>query len=211
MTNTVETEERIFDAALVVFASKGRDGARMQEIADQAGINKAMLHYYFRSKDRLYEAVFGYVMKRFMQAFAQETRGATTFAEFLRGFIDSYIDALHANPDVFRLMVNENLSGGQALGTHIGRFKQAQEGAPQLFVRKIEAAVERGDIRAVDPWHTILTVISSCIFFFVSRPTVELIHPDAQDWDAFVKARKQHIFDLIYHGLQPAGPHDTPS
>ena len=51
------TEEQIFDAALTIFSRKGKDGARMQEIAEEAGMNKALLHYYFRSKDRLYEAV----------------------------------------------------------------------------------------------------------------------------------------------------------
>ena len=63
-----ETENSIFEAALDVFSRKGKDGARMQEIADAAGINKAMLHYYFRSKDLLYESVFGHVARHFFSA-----------------------------------------------------------------------------------------------------------------------------------------------
>ena len=53
-----QTEERIFDAATDVFTEKGMDGARMQDIANHAGINKSLLHYYYRSKDRLFDAVF---------------------------------------------------------------------------------------------------------------------------------------------------------
>lgn len=52
------TEQRIFDAAHEIFVQKGLDGAKMQEIADKAGINKALLHYYFRDKQRLFEGVF---------------------------------------------------------------------------------------------------------------------------------------------------------
>ena len=53
-----QTEERIFEAATDVFLDKGMDGARMQDIANHAGINKALLHYYFRTKDHLFNAVF---------------------------------------------------------------------------------------------------------------------------------------------------------
>ena len=56
--NDKQTEEKIFDAATDVFVEKGMDGARMQDIANHAGINKALLHYYFRTKDQLFNAVF---------------------------------------------------------------------------------------------------------------------------------------------------------
>ena len=59
-----KTEEKILDAAMEVFIQKGKAGARMQEIADEAGINKALLHYYYRSKDKLFESVFGVVVKK---------------------------------------------------------------------------------------------------------------------------------------------------
>ena len=61
-----ETEKKIFLAALEVFGREGRNGARMQQIADLAGINKALVHYYFRSKDKLYEEVLSYVVDHFL-------------------------------------------------------------------------------------------------------------------------------------------------
>jgi hypothetical protein len=64
--------------------------------------------------------------------------------------------------------------------------------------------VDAGEIRAVDPHHTVLSVVSTCLFFFVARPTVQIMHPAAEgDWDAFVESRKNHLFDLIYYGLAP--------
>jgi len=110
-----ETEERIFEAALTVFARKGKDGARMQEIADEAAINKAMLHYYFRSKDQLYEAVFDYVFRRFMESFSAALQETATFEEMLRLFISAYIDKVRSNRRAVRLMVNEQLAGGGVL------------------------------------------------------------------------------------------------
>jgi len=61
MVKEQNTEDRIVDAAKTVFINKGMDGARMQEIANEAGINKALLHYYFRTKNKLFEKVFSLV------------------------------------------------------------------------------------------------------------------------------------------------------
>jgi len=200
-----DTERQIFDAALQEFARKGKDGARMQAIADRADINKAMLHYYFRSKDQLYEQVFGFTMRRFMAAFGESLGAAPTFRETLRVFIDGYVDFIRDNRAVMQLMVSENLAGGSALGRHLRRMQEAERALPpRILVERIEAAVNAGEIRPVDPHHTVLSVISTCLFFFVTEPTVRVIHPAARaDWSAFVDARKEHLFDLIYHGLAP--------
>lgn len=199
-----DTEERIFEAALTVFAQKGKDGARMQEIADVAGINKAMLHYYFRIKDQLYEKVFGYVMRRFLSSFTETIQEAESFEAMLRMFINDYIDFIRGHQRVMRLMVNEMLAGGEAISRHVEIFFKSEDAPPQLFIRRIQAAIDSGEIRPVDPAQTLLTVVSGCIFFFIATPMVRILAPAASaDEDAFIEQRKAHLFDLIYHGLQP--------
>jgi len=199
-----ESERAIFDAALHVFACEGRRGARMQEIADAAGINKAMLHYYFRDKETLYEEVFGFTMRRFLASFGTSLKEAPTFEDTLRTFIDGYVDFVRSNEDAMRLMVNENLTGGSLLGKHLREATKAGDAPPKILVETIASAAEAGEIRPVDPVHTVFSVISVCLFFFVAQPTVEIMHPPAdEDWDAFVEARKDHLFGLIYHGLAP--------
>ncbi len=197
-----ETEERIFKAALEVFAMKGKDGARMQEIADLAGINKAMLHYYFRSKDKLYEAVFEYVFKRFAVREIQATLdSANSYKDALRAFINGFIDAHLDDMAVVRLMVNENLAGGTTMGAIMSRTHH-DDSPPSRFVKQTIEAIERGEIRPVDPYHMLLTIISSCIFFLIWAPTIKIKYPPASDdWDTFVAARKQHIFEMLYYGL----------
>jgi AcrR family transcriptional regulator len=66
MDKDLTTEQKILEAARKIFLAKGLDGARMQDIADEAGINKAMLHYYFRSKDKLFEKIFAEVAGHFL-------------------------------------------------------------------------------------------------------------------------------------------------
>ena len=198
----VDTEERIIMAALTVFARKGKDGARMQEIANEAGINKAMLHYYFRSKDKLYEAVFRHVFNRFSTQHATAVKESPTFAKTLRLFINGFIDSIKEKPDIVRLMVNENLSGGTALGNLIVE-RQHEKAPPSILKKKLIEAIENGEIRPVDPDHTLLTVLSSCLFFFIWAPTIHIKIPKSKDWDAFIESRKEHIFDLVYNGLQP--------
>lgn len=204
-TSYTETEERIFDAAIQVFARKGKGGARMQEIADAAQINKAMLHYYFRSKDKLYDAVFAFALHRFLDSFAERLQEEAPFEEWLRWFIDGYIDHIGTNLDLMRVMVSENLNGGGAFGTHLRRLvDEGMVSPPRLFMLKVAEAGAQGHIRPMDPFNVLLSTISCCLFFFIMRPTVSRMNPAAEaDWDAFVEARKQHVFDLMYHGLKP--------
>ncbi|HHP7238442.1 TetR/AcrR family transcriptional regulator [Longibacter sp.] len=198
-----ETEQQIFDAALAEFARKGKDGARMQSIADAAGINKAMLHYYFRGKDQLYADVFRHTMQRFMDSFGASLTEAPTFAKTLRAFIEGYVSFVRDNELCVRLIVSENLAGGTLVAENVRRMKTTEGAPPRVMVDRIRAAVEDGDIRPVDPDHTILSIVSTCIFFFAMRPTVEVLHEDAGNWDAFVTSRTEHIFELIYRGLAP--------
>jgi TetR/AcrR family transcriptional regulator len=202
-TTAPDTERQIFDAALEVFSRKGKDGARMQEIADAAGINRALLHYYFRTKQQLYETCFGHCFERFMQTFGQWLSDTDSFADTLRAFIDGYIDFVREHRQVMRLMLNENLSGGTLLGEHLEAAFQT-EGFPQRIMEdRIREAVARAEIRGVDPKQTLLTIVSACLFFFVTRPTVTYLNPlAAEDFDAFVEERRRHIFDILYYGLR---------
>ena len=197
-----DTEERIVEAALSVFAAKGKDGARMQEIADAAGINKAMLHYYFRSKERLYEAVFKGVFQQFSVKHSAAVKEGSTFAYTLQAFIDGFIQAIQTNPDVVRLMVNENLAGGDAIGRII-TARSHDNAPPSILKLKLVEAIQQGEIRDVDPDHTLLSILSCCLFFFIWEPTIRVKLPESNNWEMFVDARKQHIFELIYNGLNP--------
>ena len=205
-SNAIEvgTEQQIFNAALKVFSRKGKDGARMQEIADYAGINRALLHYYFRSKSKLYEAVFAHGFKQFIGGLSQSLRSERSFESSLRTFVHGYMDYLCEHQDMARLMINECLSGGPTLESYLSTAIEKREEFPGLLMEdRIQQAIEAGEIREVDPQHTMLTIVSACLFPFIALPAVRLFHPEAvTDFEEFVKERKRHIVDLILSGLR---------
>ncbi|MBT8478547.1 MAG: TetR/AcrR family transcriptional regulator [Gemmatimonadetes bacterium] len=198
---TADTEARIFDAALRVFARKGKDGARLQEIADEAGIHRPLLHYYFRTKQQLYNAVAERMFDQFLSTFDAPPEGGR-FADTLRAFIDHYMDSIREHQHAAMWMVAENMAGSTLLGDLLARAF-ATEGSPQrAMVEAIERAVENGEIRPVNSRQLMLTVVSACVFPFVMLPTVKMMNPlAAEDFDAYVEERKAHLFEIVYHGL----------
>jgi AcrR family transcriptional regulator len=199
--DAADTEARIFDAALKVFARKGKDGARLQEIADEAGIHRPLLHYYFRTKQQLYEAVAERMFTQFLTSFQTPAR-SEGFADTLRAFIDHYVDSVREHQHAAMWMVAENIAGNPVLGELLTRAF-ATEGSPQRsMVEAIELAIANDEIRAVDPRQLMLTVVSSCVFFIVTLPTVKMMNPlAADDFDAYVEQRKKHVFEVVYYGL----------
>jgi TetR/AcrR family transcriptional regulator len=206
-----DTETRIFEAALKVFARKGKDGARLQEIADEAGIHrpllhyyfrtKQLLHYYFRTKQQLYEAVAERLFEQFLSGF-DVPAGPDRFEETLRAFIDHYIDSVQEHQHAAMWMVAENMAGNPVLGELLSRAFET-EGSPQRrMVDAIQRAIESREIRPADPRQLMLTIVSACVFPFVSLPTVKVMNPlAAEDLQAWVIERKKHVFEVIYHGL----------
>jgi AcrR family transcriptional regulator len=102
-----QTEEKIFEAATDVFIEKGMDGTRMQDIANYAGINKALLHYYFRTKDQLFNAVFEMIARKVLKKFAPVLDDNLTLEEKIRFFFKEHITFLQANPRLPGFLLNE--------------------------------------------------------------------------------------------------------
>src|SRR5471030_2942450 len=104
---TNNTENQIFEAALKVFQKKGLAGARMQEIADEAGINKSMLHYYYRNKEQLFAQIFLQSFKRFIGGIFPLLNEKNTWEEKIPKIIDHYALVMQNNPDLAMFVINE--------------------------------------------------------------------------------------------------------
>ena len=128
--------------------------------------------------------------------------GSKSFADKLRAFIDHYVDSVREHPHAAMWMVAENMAGNPVLGELLTRAF-ATEGSPQRdMLEAIESAIANGEIRPVDPRQLMLTVVSACVFFFVTLPTVKMMNPlAAEDFDAYVEQRKKHVFEVVYNGL----------
>jgi TetR/AcrR family transcriptional regulator len=199
ITATNEKESAVLNAALHVFAAKGKDGARMQEIADRADINKAMLHYYFRSKDKLYEAVLESVMLHFFDAMDAVFQKNLPFPDMLRELIGMFMQEHMEHPDVSRLWVHEQLSGGEISKALLG--KNVNRG-PQALMERIELAVSDGEIRPVSPVQFLMSFMGMTLFYFIASPTFSVFNKDmVTDPEKALEDRKKHIYDVLYNGL----------
>ena len=200
-----ESEEKIFRAALEVFSEAGRSGARLQEIADRAGVNKALIHYYFRSKERLYEEVFVFIIRRYFKRIAEALEGDGSFEDLLRRFIDDYLTLLHENPALPIFLLREISSGADIMVGKMRELMLPDRGAPPaIFLRRYREAVEAGEIRDVGASQTMISIMGACIYYFAGYPLLSIVLPDLQQPPgAYLEQRKQHLFDLMFYGLKP--------
>jgi TetR/AcrR family transcriptional regulator len=194
------TEERILAAARKIFLNKGMDGARMQDIADEAGINKALLHYYFRSKDKLFEHIFQEVATAFLpKVFAILESDATLFQKIER-FCEEYIGQLQKTPYVPIFILNEINRQPQAfLKKALGNKKP-----PLLKVlAQIDQEVKAGIIKPTDPLQLLLNILSLCLFPFVASPMVQLITGmNNKEFNALMEQRKKEVPRLIIGSIK---------
>ncbi len=198
-----ETEQRIFRAAIAVFAREGLKGARMREIAETAGLNKALVHYYFRSKERLYASVFEYIIRRHFSGMFRLVARTKPSPATLRLFIGKYIDLLRDNPHLVPFMAHELSHGSGTMRATMERiFAETGEG-PQVLVRWVREMAKARFIRRIDPVQFIATLIGACIIPFLNFPILAVMDPTlAGRRDRFLEERKEHIFRLIYDGIK---------
>jgi len=204
MEYSSETEKKIVEAATTVFLEKGMDGARMEEIARNAGINKALLHYYFRSKEKLYQEVLRNEVRHFYLRFFNSISPVDEFSEFLKHFIYNYIDQIKENPQVVRFIFWEIGRGGKLVRSVLREILSNQHTRiPHLISDKINKAIAEKKIRPVDPQHLLFSLIGMSIFVFIAKPVIETLFEDIDvNSSSFIEKRKSEIFNLVWFGLK---------
>ena len=204
----MDKEEFILKTAMDVFVEKGWHGAKTQEIADRAGINKAMLHYYFRSKEKLYERILEIVLTKYFKQLNEIFKTEDDLELVLRSFIDKYLDILNKNSKVPLFMVRELAAGGKTINRVIKKcLEDGRLKFPAEFLRILQEEKDKGNIAEVDPVQFMLTLIGSCVYFFIAKPVFKafLDQPVDLDSDAFLEQRKKALFNILYYGLKPRG------
>ena len=204
MNYSSETEQKIIRAAIEVFLEKGKDGARMQEIADHAGINKALLHYYFRSKDKLFENVFKQEFKSIFKGIIPLTTSAHNFKDFLRQFITNYLQMIISRRNLLRFILWEITRVQPNLAQYILEAFREHGFQENPVVLRIRQAIDKGEIREIDPTHFIMSLLGMCVFPIMAAPVIEKILPnvDFQHPD-FLEQRIEAIIDVLWQGVKP--------
>ncbi|WP_066633553.1 TetR/AcrR family transcriptional regulator [Desulfolucanica intricata] len=194
-----ETKQRILTAAENIFAHKGLDGARVDEIARQAKINKRMLYHYFGSKEKLYQAV---LKKNFTKIYTTGMLAATQGGgpkQKAEQIIRRYFYFLADNPEFVRLMGWETMQDGKYARNLLPEY--LRECWPELS-SILETGVREGVFRQdIDIRQLLVSVNALCLFYFTRRGMLQFIWPEDMTSPAMLEQRLEHILELIFNGI----------
>lgn len=193
-------ESKILEAAKYEFITHGFDGARMQHIASKAGINKALLHYYFRNKENLFKAVFGKIFGDFFPQIMIKFQSEIDFFEKLRFFIDGYINVLNKNPKLPAFILHEIQSRPELL---INSLKE-QGINPKMIVKMIETEQSKCSLNPIPAQHLLINILSMCIFPVVASPVMQeiLFDGNSNKYKIFLEERKHYIYEFIVNTIK---------
>jgi len=204
-----DTEQRILDAANVIFIRRGTAGARMQEIAEEAGVNKALLHYYFRNKSRLGEAVFRRVAAGMFARLAGILGGDADIETKVGQVVETYFTQLSKVPYVPGYVLGE-------LNQHPERSHQLLEVVRQLrsnpdapdfigtLAKQLARAAREGRIRPIPADQFLVNLVSLCVFPFAARPMVAaVLQLDGRGYERFMKQRAATLAEFFLNALRP--------
>jgi AcrR family transcriptional regulator len=195
------TEEKILEAAKQVFIENGSDGTRMQEIADRAGINKSLLHYYYRSKEKLFGAVFKFAFSHFApNIISLVTNSQDDIFTLIRKFVSLYIDIVIKNPFIPMFILNEV----RKKNTVFANVIKAAGINPAAFRERINKEIELGNIRPIDPNQLIINVIGMCIFPVIGRPIIQVVlfDDDKNAYQKFLESRKTEVAEFVINSIK---------
>lgn len=196
-----DTEQAIKEAAKKVFLVNGLKGARMQAIADEAGINRAMLHYYFRTKDKLFEVIFADAMQEMNQRMGAIATSDLPILKKIEHFVYGYMESASSNPEFDLFIINEFQQNPDYF-TEMMKTSNAGT-AMKAFVHEIEKAVKKKEIVG-DPHQIFLSMISLCVFPFAAKTMVRTMlgHSEKQ-YTKLLYERKKFLVQFVVKGISP--------
>lgn len=204
-----ETEKRILNAAKAVFIRHGTSGARMQDIAEEAGVNQALLHYYFRSKERLSQAVFRDAAGRMFPAILQIVGGDQSIPEKIDFIVDTYLTAMTKSPFLPGYIISELHHYPERMHQLLGEIAGGDittltKPAFEKLEKQLAAEARAGRMRRMSAAQFFVNLLSLCIFPFAARPMLHVaLGFDDDDFAKFIEQRRKDLPIYIRSAIQP--------
>ena len=204
----LDTESKILEAARRVFIRRGTTGARIQEIAAEAGVNQALVHYYFGSKAALAERVFFEAAGRLLQAMSVVTDPNATLEQLVGRFVDAYIATVRQTPFIPGYILSETTQHPERLDALMQRAIGAAPGqlAAMASVRieaLITANVAAGTMRPITTRQLLVNVMSLVAFPFIARPVLAVVLSlNGSSFDDFLDERRRELPAFILNALR---------
>jgi AcrR family transcriptional regulator len=203
----MNNKNKILTAAIEVFGEKGKHGARMEEIATRAKINKAMVYYYYNSRDNLYREALKQVFLNIHHHFASDLKrilpDSITYEKKLELLTRSFFRLYKENPDMTKLFLLAFTNEPETVVQAITQLRTEVEITnPQKMMTLLEAGKALDIYRDVDPSHTILSIIGINLAHFIAAPVIKsVLSIDSESRQEFHKIREKNIVDLVLYGL----------
>lgn len=197
---TENTETEILIAAKEIFQQKGMAGARMQEIADKAKINKALLHYYYRSKQLLFEAVFKSAFSLLAPQLNKVLNDDSDLFEKIRMFTENYVSFVIKHPYLPNFVIqelNKNPEFVQKL--------RSEKNFPSIekFKLQVSDAINQGIIKPIEAEQLFINIISLNIFPFIGEPLLmALVNVDKESYNILLENRKTEVAEFIINSIK---------
>ena len=192
------TEEKILAAAREVFHKRGFEGARMQEIADQAGINKSLLHYYFRNKENLFTAVFSEAVSTMIGTISSIFMGPGQLEEKLEHFYDFHISFLQQNSYLPWFIIN----GLYERPEQIRKMMSGSDFHPERILGQVVENLKKEGFEVEDPLQMFANILSLSIFPVVAQPMLShFFNLSEMEMEQFYEVRKKKLARFVINGI----------
>ncbi len=196
--NSAATRDAILEAAERIFADEGLAGARTDAIAAAAGVNKALLYYYFRSKDGLYKSVLEAYLADFNRQALALLSSPGSARSLLLGYINLHFDFMGAHRHHGPLFQRMLMTDQKCLARMARQYFLPRS---EALLKVIERGMHSGEFRQVDSTHAAISLISLIVFYFSSAPVLRAI----SGMDAYAKAnverRKKEVLEFVRYAL----------
>ena len=188
MTSQVNTEQRILNAARKVFTQKGMAAARMQEVAEEAGINKALLHYYFKESA---QRQFGCIWDSLKQC--------DCLFPAIEAFVTAYLDRMIEEPMLPLFIANELNRDAKGLADFVDRGKESRA----RFLHMVEEARKNGEIIDIDPRELLVNIMALCAHPFIAQPMLKHIHGISDEaFRRMIQKRRKSVPEFIIRSIR---------
>lgn len=196
----MNTEEKIFNAARIVFQRKGFSGARMQEIADEAGINKAMLHYCFKNKELLFKAVFMNAFGQLAPKINEIFNSQDSVFDKITKFTSSYISFVILNPYLPQFIIQEMNNNPEFVMSFMENENRPN---PAVLISQIEREIADGVIKPINPKQLLMDVFSMTVFPFAAQVMMRgILQISESEFNEMMEERKLTIAEQIINSIK---------
>ncbi|NLU39979.1 MAG: TetR/AcrR family transcriptional regulator [Bacteroidales bacterium] len=198
------TEQQIIEVAEKLFMEKGFALTSTTEIARKVGCNQALVHYYFRTKEKLFESIFERKAQLMLSAILKMDDPTQPFEERLRKLVENHFDIMVENPQLPFLFLNELLTNPKRLELLTQKFQMLPLTLMERFANDLQNEIDKGRIRNVTPISILLTVLSLNLTPFIIRPIFQKMTNTSDElFNVIIQQRKQENILILMRSLMP--------